>query len=324
MGTPRLGWAPNASSAKILIINNRSLPGSVLDDDQPAVGGEEVNNRMASNEEVALVPLDQRTVEFYGDEITAVLIEDDDPQVYVPLRPICEYLGLTWQGQHDRVRRDPVLSDAMRSVSVTLTEAGARTMLCLPLEYLPGWLFGISTNRVRPELQEKITRYRRECFRVLWRAFQSEALARVEPSAPAASSSLIQIREMGLAIAQMADSQMALERRQGAVETRMDRAATVVGELQRRLSKVERRLDPAEVLTDEQASAISNRVKALAMLLTSHDNSKNHYQGIFGELYRRFRVSDYKSLKQERFNQVLEFLDEWYTTAMGSSAESSS
>jgi hypothetical protein len=31
--------------------------------------------------------------------------------------------------------------------------------------------------RVRPALQEKITRYRRECFRVLWRAFQADALS---------------------------------------------------------------------------------------------------------------------------------------------------
>ena len=40
--------------------------------------------------------------------------------------------------------------------------------------------------------------------------------------------------------------------------------------------------------------------------------------------YMLREVSDYKSLKQERFNEVLEFLDEWYTTAMGSSAENSS
>jgi antirepressor protein len=52
-------------------------------------------------------------------------------------------------------------------------EAGLIT--CAPLEYLPGWLFGIDANRVKPELRDGIIRYQRECFRILWQAFQSRA-----------------------------------------------------------------------------------------------------------------------------------------------------
>ena len=36
---------------------------------------------------------------------------------HVALNPIVEGMGLTWQGQHDRVRRDSVLGEA---ISVTL------------------------------------------------------------------------------------------------------------------------------------------------------------------------------------------------------------
>ncbi len=77
-------------------------------------------------------------------------------------------------------------------------------------------------------------------------------------------------------------------------DERLDRAAQVVGQLQQRLGEVERRLDPAGHVTEEQAAEISNRVKALAELLTLKDPSKNHYQSIFGELYRRFRTSSHK------------------------------
>jgi len=272
---------------------------------------------MASED--VLVPLEERNVDFYGDEITAVLVEAaSGPDVYVPVRPLCDYLGLAWSGQYERIKRDPVLADALRTVRVTRTEAGRRETVCLPLEMLPGWLFGISTTRVRPELQDKILRYRRECFRVLWQAFQADALSLVEhgalpaqamPAAP--SAALVQIREMGLAIVQMAEQQMALEQRVTAVDGRMDRAAQVVGELRRRLSIVERRLDPMARITDEQASEISNRVKSLAEVMTEKQPGKNNYQGIFGELYRRFGVSSYKLIAQDRYEQVLSFLEAW-------------
>ena len=130
---------------------------------------------------LALVPVQQRQVDFYGDEIVAVVVDEGGPpQDYIPLRPIVEYLGLSWSGQFERVKGDEVLADVVRSVRVTRTEADTRTLLCLPLEYLSGWLFGIEARRVKPELKEKIIRYRRECYRVLAQAFQAEALAAAE------------------------------------------------------------------------------------------------------------------------------------------------
>src|SRR5688572_2330753 len=124
-------------------------------------------------------------------------------------------------------------------------------MLCLPLDLLPGWLFGTSTSRARPELAPKLIRYRDECFRVLWRAFQSEALSAIgshnlDPSARSATngSGLVQIRELGLAIAQMADQQLVIEQRVAEHHGRLERAASVIREVQRRLTLVEEQVAP--------------------------------------------------------------------------------
>lgn len=40
----------------------------------------------------AVQPAEQKTVLFYDDEITAVRLEDG--RVYIPIRPICDTLGL--------------------------------------------------------------------------------------------------------------------------------------------------------------------------------------------------------------------------------------
>lgn len=266
-------------------------------------------------ETTSLVPLEERTVDFYGDRIVAMLVSmGEQAEIYVPLRPLCEYLGLNWSGQLQRLRRDEVLGPALQFVCVTHTNsAGDPDMLCLPLEYLPGWLFGISTSRIRPALQPKITQYRRECFKALWRAFQTKALAALGQGdqSPRPASELVHIREMGLAIAQMADQQLAMEQRMGTAEQRLDRAAQVFISFDRRLTDLEEHLQPTAYISETQAAEIASQVKALATRMTECDRSKNHYQGVFAELYRRFGVSTYKHIHQEQYGAVLNFLDEW-------------
>jgi hypothetical protein len=120
-----------------------------------------------SDEERALQPIDQRTVDFYGDELTAVLVEVEEQQkVYVPVKPICDFLGVDWEGQRQRIGRDAVLSEVAMSAFITQAdiEEGSRrphrsAMLCLPLDYLNGWMFGINAARVKTEVRERLIRY---------------------------------------------------------------------------------------------------------------------------------------------------------------------
>ncbi len=90
-------------------------------------------------------------------------------------------------------------------------------MACLPLEMLPGWLFGVNPSRVKYQFQEKIIRYQKECFRVLWEAFQTDVLTVQQPqerdATLAGTAALLQIREMGLAIVRMAEQQIELGQR---------------------------------------------------------------------------------------------------------------
>ena len=94
----------------------------------------------------------------------------------------------------------------------------------------------------------------------------------------------------------------------------MDRAAGVIKAIEQRLGAVERRIEPADYLTDDPAAEMSQAVKGVAQLLTSRDPSKNHYQSVFGELYRRYRVSSYKRIRQDQFADVMRFLDDWHAT----------
>lgn len=261
---------------------------------------------MTDKAQTALIPTTTREITFYGDVLLIALVGNIP---YVAIRPITEFLGLEWGSQYNRIKRDDILNEEARLVVMTGADNKHREMFSLPLEFLPGWLFGISASRARPEYAPKLMQYRRDCFRVLWRTFQTD-LAQYSPSSTT-SNSLTQVRNLALAVAQMAEQQMELQTQVTTANEKIDQAIIVVGSIEQRLKDIEQKVSPKSAITNEQATEISNQVKALAELLTSRDASKNHYQGVFGELYRRFGVSSYKIIRQEQYQAVLTFLEKW-------------
>lgn len=106
------------------------------------------------------------TVNFHGHSLT--VITTGDGQYLVAMRPICEGIGLSWQYQLNRIKRDEVLSACVFSMNMQMPgDDQKREQTFLPLEYLNGWLFGIETNRCPEELRPALLRYRRECYAVL-------------------------------------------------------------------------------------------------------------------------------------------------------------
>jgi len=256
----------------------------------------------------ALEPIEQREVPFYEDDVTAVLVQSDEgEQVLIPIRPLCDRLGIAWSAQRQRILRDPVLSEEMTPVIVTITGTGQKVeTLCLPLEFLNGWLFGVNASRVKAEVRERLIRYQRDCYRILAAAFQQTA---VSPTL----ANLAQIRGLALAIAQMAEEQMDHERRISATENRLHQAAVIVGGIDRRLKEVEARVSPGQPITNEQAAEIKELVKAVAM---SKGGKSESFQAIWSEMYRRFGVGSYKLIPQSKFADVLAFLEEWRGRSM--------
>ena len=103
------------------------------------------------------------TIQFYGQPLITI---EQDGKYYVAMRPICENIGLDWGGQYTRIKRDEVLRQGV-VVIPTPSNGGSQQMLCLPIEYLNGWLFGIDATRVKPGIKDKLIRYKKECYQVL-------------------------------------------------------------------------------------------------------------------------------------------------------------
>ena len=171
----------------------------------------------------------------------------------------------------------------------------------------------------------KIQKYRRDCFRVLWEAFGAPPQTQqtlLEPSSHI--KALAFIRDQSLAIAQMADEQIRISSEVERVHTRLDVAASVVGDMRRRLTAVERRVMPYETISAEQADDIKLSVQRLGELLTRNaanasKNKKiqNYYQGIFVEIHNLTGAPRYNLIRQEDYRRVMEILTRWQAAARG-------
>ena len=105
------------------------------------------------------------SVNFRGDELYGFKRDDG---VFVALKPIVEAVGVDWSSQHKRVQRDPVLSQGMVVMTIPFGRGGAQEAVCLRLDLVNGWLFGIDSARIKDEaVREKVILYQRECYGVL-------------------------------------------------------------------------------------------------------------------------------------------------------------
>lgn len=110
------------------------------------------------------------TVEFHGHSLTLI---EHDGQPHVAVRPIAEAIGLDWPSQFKRIKSHPVLAKGV-VITTTPSVGGSQDSTCLALTLLNGWLFGIDTGRVKPELRDTLIAYQRECFEVLYRHWHGE------------------------------------------------------------------------------------------------------------------------------------------------------
>jgi len=107
---------------------------------------------------------------------TLLVIEDHLGDRFVVMRPIVEALGLSWSGQLERIKRDEVLAECSHGTRMQVPgDDQVREVVVLEEHMLQGWLFTLQVSRTKPEIQEKLRQYRRECFDVLHSYFTEGA-----------------------------------------------------------------------------------------------------------------------------------------------------
>ena len=100
-----------------------------------------------------------------------IFAEINENGIFVPIRPICNALGIDHAAQAQRIKRHRKLSSTGVVITTVAEDEKQREMICLPLKYIYGWLFSIDLSMVSKESLSVVERYQDECYDVLYNHF---------------------------------------------------------------------------------------------------------------------------------------------------------
>lgn len=273
-----------------------------------------------------IIPVEQDIISFYGHELLAVRLQDG--RIAAVLRYLCESLNLDARGQQQRIERKTALQIGLIWVRVD-TAGGPQEMPALTLKVLPGWLFTIDENRVKPEAREDLVLFQAECVDVLAEHFAHKhggdlpALAAPQSLSPAdpriaeiaeqldtLTSVMLFMREH----LQDQQAQLAANTEQiSAVSVRLDEAVALLETLAARQNTAETtiaRIDErTQRLTPAHARAIQEQVDRMVHETRRLPFPLTHYV-IYGRLKRKFKAGSYREIPDERYEEILNFLIE--------------
>lgn len=98
------------------------------------------------------------------------IVSTSDEQL-VPIRPICEALGIDANGQKQRIERNEILGPVACIIHATGKDGKTYDMYAIPYMYIFGWLFSIDTFKVSENAREAVLRYQTECYKALFEHF---------------------------------------------------------------------------------------------------------------------------------------------------------
>lgn len=104
------------------------------------------------------------TVPFHGDDLFLV---EHEGQPFTPMKSIVEGMGLSWHGQHAKLKAN---TDRWGILDLRIpTKSGFQSSICIPIRKLAGWLMTITPKKIKNlEVREKVIMYQDECDDALW------------------------------------------------------------------------------------------------------------------------------------------------------------
>lgn len=108
-----------------------------------------------------------------------IAVSNDELQL-VPIKPICEALGIATWSQTKKIKEDEFLSSVATLSMATGADGKQYEMCCLPLKYVYGWLFTINPKNVAPEAEDAVSRYRIICYNSLYDYFNGSQKKLIE------------------------------------------------------------------------------------------------------------------------------------------------
>lgn len=112
--------------------------------------------------------MEKLTLNVCGTELTTFMSKKDGEQL-IALRPLCEALGIRFNQQLEKIKKNPQFQ--LHYLSSTVAQDGKnRTMACIPAREVGMWVCNINANRVNPEIKPRVLEFQKYLQEVIFQA----------------------------------------------------------------------------------------------------------------------------------------------------------
>lgn len=238
-------------------------------------------------------------ITFDDDRLVAVILEGDG--VAVPVRAICQALGLDPRYQLERLRQHDVLVTGLREVR--MPEGGRlKVVVALLSRFIPFWLATITPSQVNPATRPKLVRYQGELVDVLNRLYGQElAPARPAPADPGTIELYRRIDELFVELRltrELLRDQRASEEAQDA---RLETLETVVDDLQQQILQ-------HTAITPAQQEVLKRAIKRIAVRYKQRTGAER-YALLFAQFCKALGTPRYDALPASQYERALDWIE---------------
>ncbi|MCG8352844.1 MAG: hypothetical protein MI924_34200 [Chloroflexales bacterium] len=253
-----------------------------------------------------------REIQFDGDQIVAVLLEGEGTAV--PVRVICQALGLDVASQSERIQAHEVLARGLRIVRIR-QGSQLRSVAALLHRYIPFWLATISPHQVDEAVRPKLVRYQTELVDVLAALYSSEWQPTMQPSSEPAVEALQQALAQALTDLRLTrEALLALQQQQTSQGQQLVEHQERLGSHDAQIAQVEGMMDEVleqlarhTTITGPQQEAISRAIKRLAIRYQKR-TGKEIFGKLFGEFCMHFGTPKYGLLPAGKYDEAMNWI----------------
>lgn len=116
--------------------------------------------------------MNQKIVKFLKFKGKTMLFLSKDGIYWIAIKSVCEAINVNYNRQFQNLKVDPILGSAFAIQQMQVPGDQLREMICLPEEFIYGWLFSIKSESA--ELLE----YKKECYHILFEYFHGTTTSR--------------------------------------------------------------------------------------------------------------------------------------------------
>ena len=240
-------------------------------------------------------------IQVAGEELVAAILEGEG--VAVPIRLVCQALGVSPQKQSEMLREHDALAPGLRIIRVPI---GGRiqSVLAILHTHIAYWLGTILPKEVHEDARPKLVRYQTELIAVLNALYGPQVDPSLAPGPlatdlhPQYGEVVRQLRALQETLLSLTSGQRAIQGKVDSIDTRLTKIEDVVEDLQQ-----------IQKISAAQAEYLQRAIKRIATRYQQRTKTEtNMYERLFAQFKIDMGIPRYDELPAKAYAKALAWL----------------